>query len=128
MRDIQAMRERYVRFPAPTRMGHLASNLLRLSHWVRVRPDDAAIIDLMREIASMMEWIPEFASEELADMQREICHWRSIWPLEPARSLLAFRARRMSDRVLELSGLLEKEAVREDAQRSVPNVRQAPSR
>jgi hypothetical protein len=99
------MQERYAGFPAPARMGHLASNLLRLSQWVSNQPDDAAITDLMREIACMMEWIPEFATEELADMQREICHWLRIWPVEAARSLLAFRARKMSDRILELSGL-----------------------
>ena len=107
MRDLKSMRERYLQQPQPVRMGHLASNLLRMSHWVRTRESDEAVITLMGEIAWMLESNPEFASEELADMQREICHWRRIWPVEAARSLLAFRAQRMSERVLELSGLVE---------------------
>ncbi len=41
-------------------------------------------------------------------MQRELCRWRRLWRLEPARSLLAFRAQQMSDRLLELSGLTAK--------------------
>lgn len=107
MNDLESIRQRYVAMPASTRMGHLASDLLRLTRWLRTRRDDKDVLDLMTRIASMMEWNPEHASEELADMQREVCYWRRLWPLEPARGLLAFRARRMSDRVLELSGLLE---------------------
>ena len=106
------MRQRYLRDPEPVRMGNLASDLLRLSSWVRGRWKDDRIVDLMNQIAWMLEQNPEFASEELADMQREICHWRRIWPVEPARALLAFRARKMSDRILELSGLLEPEPPR----------------
>jgi hypothetical protein len=107
MRDPEDERERYIGLPAATRMGHLASDLLRLSRWLRTRCDDEAVVALMGRIASMMEWNPEHASEELADMQREVCYWRRLWPQEAARGLLAFRARRMSDRILELSGLLE---------------------
>jgi len=78
-----------------------------LSRWLLMRRDDEAMVDLMGRVASMMEWNPEHASEELADMQREVCYWLRLWPQESARGMLAFRARRMSDRILELSGLLE---------------------
>jgi hypothetical protein len=88
-------------------MGHLAPDLLRLSRWLLTRRDAEAVTDLMSRIASMMEWNPEHATEELADMQREVCHWRRLWPHEPARGLLAFRAQRMSEPILDLSGLLE---------------------
>ena len=53
----------------------------------------------------MIDWTGDDATEELVKIQRELCRWRRIWPLEPARHLLAFRARQMSDRVLESSGL-----------------------
>jgi hypothetical protein len=89
-------------------MGNLASSLLRLSNWVRMGQKDEAIIDLMREVAWFMEWNADLASSELADMQREICRWRRIWPIEQARTILVFRAHQMSNRVLELSGLVEK--------------------
>lgn len=56
MRDLKRMRERYLRHEGPVRMRNLASNLLRLNHWVQTRHRDEAIIDLMREIAWFMEW------------------------------------------------------------------------
>lgn len=107
MRDIKKMRDRYLRDKATVRMGNLASSLLRLSQWVKNRRKEEAIIDLMREIAWFLEWCGDLALVELADMQREICRWRRAWPVEQARSILAFRALQMSNRVLELSGLVK---------------------
>jgi hypothetical protein len=109
MRDLGKMRERYMRDKAPVRLGNLASSLLRLSKWVRMKQRDESVIDLMREIAWFMEWNGDLASVELVDMQREICRWRRAWPIEPTRSILAFRALQMSNRVLELSGLKKHE-------------------
>ncbi len=108
MRDLQRMRERYLRDEKPIRMGNMASSLLRLSQWVQKRHRDEAIIDLMREIAWFMEWNGDLALAELADMQREICRWRRVWPVEQARPVLSLRALQMSKRVLELSGLPER--------------------
>lgn len=107
MKDLKRMRERFIRDRSPVRVGNLASDLLRLSKWIRARHNDEAIIDLMREIAWRMEWSGDLASAELADMQREICRWRRVWPVEQARSILALRALQMSNRILEWSGLLE---------------------
>src|SRR3990172_2096472 len=107
MRDLARLRERFLLDLPAVRMGNLASDLLRLGQWVRIQRPDGAVIDLMREIAWMMEWNGECATEELASMQREICRWRRIWPVESARSLLALRAQQMSDRILAMSGLLE---------------------
>lgn len=55
----------------------------------------------------MIEWAGESATEDLVNIHRKLCRWHRIWPVEAARSLFAFRARQMSDRVLELSGLAE---------------------
>jgi hypothetical protein len=107
MKDLARLRERYLRDEPRVRMGNLASNLLRLSQWVRMRRSDEAIVDLMREIAWLMEWNGECATAELADMQRELCRWRRAWPVESARSILALRAQQMSTRILEMSGLVE---------------------
>jgi hypothetical protein len=101
------MRERFVRDGSSVRMGNLASNLLRLSKWIQMGHNDEAIVDLMREIAWLMEWSGDLAFAELADMQREICRWRRAWLIEQARPILALRASQMSNRVLERSGLLE---------------------
>ena len=110
MRDLVRLRERFVRDIPAVRMGNLASDLHRLGQWVRMQRPDGAVIDLMREIAWMMEWSGESATAELADMQREICRWRRIWPVEATRSLTALRAQQMSDRILAMSGLLESPA------------------
>jgi len=107
MTDPRRVQERYSTLPPPTRMGHLASDLLRLGDWAEMPKGAASETELMSQVARMLEQNPEFASEEMANMQREICHWRRIWPVEAARHLLAFRARVMSERILELSGLLE---------------------
>jgi len=101
------MHERYMQDSGPVRLGNLASSLLRLNNWLTNHHRDDAIIDLMREIAWYMEWNGDMALAELADMQREICRWRRAWPVEQARSILAFRALQISNRVLHLSGLLE---------------------
>jgi len=101
------MRDRFLRDGSPVRMGNLASDLLRLSKWIQTRQHDEAIVDLMRQIAWFMEWSGDLASAELADMQREICRWRRVWPVEQARHILALRASQMSNQILERSGLLE---------------------
>ena len=107
MKDLKRMRERFIRDSSAVRMGNLASDLLRLSKWVQAGRSDEAIVDLMRQIAWIMEWTGDLASAELADMQREICRWRRAWPVEQARRILALRASQMSSRILEWSGLLE---------------------
>jgi hypothetical protein len=107
MKDLKRMRQRFIRDEGAVRMGNLASDLLRLSKWIQTGHNDGAIVGLMREIAWFMEWSGELASAELADMQREICRWRRVWPVEQARHILALRAFQMSNRILEASGLLE---------------------
>ena len=112
MKDLKRMHDRFIRDKGPVRVGNLASDLLRLSRWVKTGHDDEAVVDLMRKIAWLMEWCGDLASAELADMQREICRWRRVWPVEQARHILAFRTFQMSNRVLEGSGLLEQAGVK----------------
>jgi hypothetical protein len=107
MKDPKRMRERFIRDASTVRMGNLASDLLRLNKWILMRHSDEAIVDLMRQIAWLMEWTGDLASAELADMQREICRWRRVWPIEKARHILALRALQMSNQILEWSGLLD---------------------
>ena len=107
MRDLKRMHERFIQDGSSVRLGNLASDLLRLNKWILMRHQDEAIVDLMREIAWLMEWSGDLASAELADMQREICRWRRVWPAEGVRHILKLRASQMSNRILEWSGLLE---------------------
>jgi len=105
MMDVARRRERFQRDSLDRRLGNIASNLLRLSNWLQMERDPQATVGLMEDTAAMIEWTGNEATEELVNIQRELCRWRRIWPLESARSLFAFRARQMSDRVLESSGL-----------------------
>jgi hypothetical protein len=104
------MHERFLRDSGSVRLGNLASDLLRLNKWILMRHQDEAIVNLMREIAWLMEWSGDLGLAELADLQREICRWRRAWPIEQARPILALRASQMSNQILAWSGLLEKAA------------------
>jgi hypothetical protein len=86
LRDLARLRERFVRDEPAVRLGNLASDLKRLSTWVNQRRSDGEVIDLIREVAWMMEWPGDLALPDLADMQRELCRWRSIWPLRVQRA------------------------------------------
>ena len=66
------MRERFIRDGSSVRLGNLASDLLRLSKWIQTGHNDEAIVDLMREIAWLMEW-----SGDLASLSSPICSGRS---------------------------------------------------
>jgi hypothetical protein len=92
--------------PLPVRLGNIASELNRLANRVSAHDPDERIVASLSLIPSMMDWMGQDSTRRLADMQREICRWRRIWPVEAARSMLAFRARRMSEDLLETSGLL----------------------
>jgi hypothetical protein len=105
LKDLSHLRERFLRDEPAVRLGNIASDLQRLSTWVSQRRSDEAVVGLIREMAAMMEWTGDLALPDLAEMQRELCRWRGIWPLEPARPLLALRASQMSQRLLDLSGL-----------------------
>jgi hypothetical protein len=103
--DLAALRAQFERQAEPARLGSIASELARLSTWVRVRRPDAAVTDMIREIAWLMEWTGGAANRTLADMQRELCRWRRAWPAEAARPVLELRARQMAERLAGMSEL-----------------------
>lgn len=110
MNDLTRFRERYMRDPAPVRLGNLASDLLRLGAWVQMRRPDDSIIALLTHIAAMLECNGGLELVELADMQREICRWRRVWPVEQASSVLVLRSQQMSARALELAAAVSTNA------------------
>jgi hypothetical protein len=105
VRDLVRLRERFERQAEPARLATIASELLRLSSWVRTRRPDHDVTDAIREIAWLMEWTGDAANRTVADMQRELCRWRRAWAAEVARPVLELRARQMAERLIELSGL-----------------------
>jgi hypothetical protein len=104
---------RYLRDPVPIRLGNLASTLARISAYA-ARPDGRATVqNMLAEAVHFIEWtgpdVEDDHQSELARMQVELARWRLRWPIIEAAAqgeALSARARALSDKVLEWSGLL----------------------
>jgi len=106
MKDLNKMRERYLKDAVPVRLGNIASEILRLSGWLKDARMDAAAMKQVRMIAWLLEWSGDTGRPELADMQRELCRWRRMGIPRDERMPYVLRAREMSEQILNLSGLL----------------------
>ncbi len=112
--DWHKLRDRYLRDDWPRRLGNLASTLARIATATGNPNTLATVPPSLRESMLMIEWnlgrAPSEILIELAPMQAELRSWWRGWeavtPSPALRTLLSRRARQMSDRVLELSGLL----------------------
>jgi len=96
-------------------LGGLASNLARIKS-SSLNPDNRAItIGVLDESKHFIEWTAAEAevevAAELVELQLQLVRWQrtwpTIWPDPVKRQEVADTAKRWSDRVLELSGLLE---------------------
>lgn len=112
--DWRKLRERYLRDDWPVRLGNLASTLARVAN-AASNPKTLSTVPLsLRESMLLIEWnlheMPPEILTQLAPIQAELRLWQQGWEMAaqaPAlRALLSRRAREMSDRSLELSGLL----------------------
>jgi hypothetical protein len=112
MVDWRRLNDRYRRLTWEQRLGNLASTLARSATASDNARTRATVGDLLREGMWIIEWTaadaPDDARLELAGMQRELGLLRRAWDKNPdaVQSLLAFRARAISDRALLISGLL----------------------
>lgn len=115
MTNRSALRERYLRDSLPVRVGGLAANLAR----VRSFSDNPAHLEivarLLEESAWFIEWVAPDAPVEtqvaLLDCQRALARWRlrwaEIWADPRRRAEVAERAEVWSQRLLDLSGLVQ---------------------
>lgn len=114
MKDLSAIRARYVRDPLPVRLGGLAADLARIASFSQNPANLAPVADLMREAAHLIEWCaPESDLESqvtLLELQRHLASWRMRlphrFPDQAWRDRVIVEARRWSQCVLEMSGLL----------------------
>ncbi|MDB9513340.1 hypothetical protein PN499_19280 [Kamptonema animale CS-326] len=92
-------------------LGNLASNIAAISTQSMIPQHDKLTRHLLREAALLIEWcafnVPSDLQLELAQIQREIMAWHKIHPLQEARDLLSLQTRHQSDRILQMSGLLQ---------------------
>ena len=115
MKDLSAIRVRYMRDPLPVRLGGLAADLARIASFSQNPANLAPVADLMREAAHFIEWCaPESDLESqvtLLELQRHVARWQKRlsqqFPDQTWRAQVIAESQRWSQRVLEMSGLLE---------------------
>lgn len=114
MRDMEKLRERFMRDPLPRRLGGLAATLGRISSSARKSTDPNIVSDLLNEAKHFIEWTaadtePETAAE-LVQMQTMITLWERAWDeasqSRKQRLLLSVQAKDWSDKAVDFSGLV----------------------
>ena len=117
MRDYTRTRTRYLRDPLPIRLGGLASNLARIKSSVPNPINHDITIGVLDESKHFIEWTAAEAdvdtAAELVELQLQLVRWQrtwaTIWPDPIKRQEVSEIAKHWSDRVLEMSGLLDEE-------------------
>ena len=113
MKDMEKLRERFLRDPLPRRLGGLAATLGRISSSARKSTDPNIVSNLLDEAKHLIEWTaaetePETAAE-LVQMQTMITLWQRAWEesskVSNQRLLLAVQAKGWSDKAVDFSGL-----------------------
>jgi len=114
MRDLTAIRERYLRDGVPVRLGGLAANLSRIKSFAKHDAGRDAVESLINESKFFIEWTAadteSHVAAELAELQVQLARWQrnwaDIWTDPSQRGSVAEQASAWSNRVLEMSGLL----------------------
>lgn len=108
MKNIDKIKERYLKETFDRRLGHLASDLARISSFSEKNID--VIKDLIEESKFFIEWTAPDATFDVQVMLCEIQLGLAIWQrrLLQVREIKELRsaANRWSDRLLLASGLL----------------------
>ncbi len=114
MKDMEKLRERFLRDPLPRRLGGLAATFGRISSSARKSTDPNMVATLLDEAKHLIEWTaadtePETAAE-LVQMQTMITLWQHAWAEASQnprqRILLSVQAKAWSDKATDFSGLI----------------------
>jgi hypothetical protein len=112
--NLDKKKERFQRDGIPTRLGNLAANLSRIKSFSNNRDNKEIVKVLIHESMWFIEWVApemevEFA-EELVNIQRQLGRWlrnfETLWVLDEERSNIIGQASNLSQRLLDMSGLL----------------------
>lgn len=112
--DRAAIRERYLRDSIPVRLGGLAANLLRINSFASRETNSAVVESLLDESKFFIEWTAREmeieSAAELVELQVQLARWQynwlSIWNDSGRRLRVAEQSHLWSNRVLDMSGLL----------------------
>jgi hypothetical protein len=115
MTDRSDLRERYLRDSLPVQLGGLAANLARVRSFSGNPTHGVVVAQLLEESAWFIEWAVPGAPLEtqltLVDCQRRLARWRLSWAetwADPKRrGEVAEQAGAWSQKVLNLSGLVQ---------------------
>jgi hypothetical protein len=118
MNDSGAIKSRFLRDEKPVRLCGIAANLARVRSFSKNEGNRQAVHGLIEETKWFIEWTAaDFASSDvdkaaqLAELQVQLSRWQIGWDHrwnDPAqRAEIASQAKQWSDRVLEMSGLLD---------------------
>lgn len=114
MKDLKAIRKRYLQDPLSLRLGGLAANLARINSFSDHPGHGDVVESLLNESKFFIEWTAPDAGlklqAELVELQLELAwwqlNWKSIWGDPVKRAATAGKVRIWSERILEMSGLL----------------------
>jgi hypothetical protein len=116
MKDWIPIRERYLRDQLPVRLGGLAANLSRIKSFSAQEASREAVASMIDESKYFIEWTAAEAevttAAQLVELQIQLARWQRNWietwgnPLQ--RQQMAEQSAAWSQRVLELSGLLNR--------------------
>ena len=115
MNNLATIRDRYQQDDLAIRLGGLAANLARVSSFSKNVANNDAVYGLLEESKYFIEWSAGEADTDVAAQLVELqvqlarwqCTWASIWGDAARREDLARQARIWSDKVLDVSGILE---------------------
>ena len=105
-----AIRQRFLQDPLPRRLGSLAADLARIASFAKDPRDREVVASLLEEGKWFAEWMAPDAPLEtqvvLADIQLALAVWERRWRSGTPDHMMRTEARRKSDELLALSGLL----------------------
>ena len=114
MKNMNKIRERYMKDGLPIRLGGLAANLARVSSFSKNPNNRDAVNGLLEESKYFIEWTATEAeletTAELVELQIKLALWQlnldKTWDDEEKRLDIGQQAKHWSNEVLKYSGLL----------------------
>lgn len=114
MDNLEERKERFLREPFDGRLGHLASDLMRIAGFLDSDKNRKAVVDIMEESKFFIEWAasgsPSHIQELFSEMQSRLALWHRhlLMAKENSKEIkdLAKNARLWSAQLIQFSGLL----------------------
>ena len=112
MKNLERIKNRYLKDPWPTRLAGLAADLGRVSSSARHAAGSESVAQMLEESQYFIEWTaaelePEIAAE-LVKIQVMIALWRNAWPEAQQsprqRTILSAQTKIWADQILRYAG------------------------